>query len=279
MAGRRGGKWSDRPSLGQIEELAGRKIAQFQRSLQAAGLSVPDMPPVPVEYLALTVTELSLRSISRLSHEGRRLAGMLDMDRAEIIYEDNDPTGRQNFTIAHELGHYFLHYLPALELARQPTLFDVPHPELDEKLARSGSRPARFFRCTENELSAANESETEAASITSTPAKIGRQELEDHSTKTHLAKIIRLRELQDRIEWEANIFARSLLMPSELVRRLNKKHAGDVNAMAAELAVTPTALRYRLNGLGLRQDEGKGLGPNYQTGPKTPNSPQQGTFF
>ena len=274
MAGRRGGKWSHRPSLGQIEEQAGRKIAQFQRTLQAAGLSVPDMPPVPVEYLALTVTELSLRSITRLSHEGRRLAGMLDMERAEIIYEDNDPTGRQNFTIAHELGHYFLHYLPALELARQPTLFDTPHPELDEKLARSGSRPARFFRCTENELSADSESEA-----TPTPAKIGRQELEDPGTQVHLAKIIRLRELQDRIEWEANIFARSLLMPSELVRRLNKKHAGDVNAMAAELAVTPTALRYRLNGLGLRQDEDKGLGPNYQTAPKSPNSPQQGTFF
>jgi hypothetical protein len=230
-----------------------------------------------VEYLALTVTELSLRSISRLSHEGRRLAGMLDMDRIEIIYEDNDPAGRQNFTIAHELGHYFLHYLPAVEIARQPTLFDIPHPELDEKLARSGPRPARFFRCSENELAA--ESETEVTPTPAAPSKIGRQELEDPGTQVHLAKIIRLRELQDRIEWEANIFARSLLMPSELVRRLNKKHAGDVNAMAAELAVTPTALRYRLNGLGLRQDEDKGLGPNYQIGPKSPDSPQQGTFF
>jgi len=275
MAQRRSGRWNNRPGLGQIEELAVRKVAEFRRTLQAAGLSVPEIPPVSAEYLALTITELSVRGVLKLSHAGKRLSGMLDMEQAEILYEENDPSGRQNFSIAHELGHYFLHYLPALELAHQPTLFDQSFLyteskiEVDEKL----TRPARFFRC--NEL----ESAIEAESSTIGPAKIGRQALEDPGRQVHMAKIIRLRELEDRIEWEANIFARGLLMPSDLVRWLNKKHAGEVTPMAAELGVTPMALRYRLNGLKLRQDEDKGLGSGYKVTSKDYPTHQQGSFF
>ncbi len=283
MAGWRGGKWRGRPNQGQIEDMAVQKVAEFRRKLQAAGLSVPEIPPVSSEYLALTITELSVRGVEQLLHEGKSLAGMLDMAQAEIVYEEADAPGRQNFTIAHELGHYFLHYLPAVEMARQPTLFDTlnfPHPEPDEKLERAEQpRPVRFFRCSEVELV---EEETDNPSTSPTdakPTRLGRRELEDLQSKTHLAKIIRLRDLANRLEWEANIFARGLLMPSELVRWLSKKHTGDVAAIATELGVTQTALRYRMNGLGLRQDDDKGLGPAYGVRPKSPNSPQQGTFF
>jgi hypothetical protein len=67
---RRIGKWRDRPSLGQIEELAIKKVAEFQQCLVKAGLSVPEIPPIPAEYIALTITELSLRSIKELAHDG-----------------------------------------------------------------------------------------------------------------------------------------------------------------------------------------------------------------
>ncbi len=286
---RRGGKWSGRPSLGQIEDLALKKVAEFQRCLQAAGLSVPEMPPIPAEYIALTITELSLRAMSGLAHDGKPMAGLLDMERGELLYEENDPMGRQNFSIAHELGHYFLHYIPAVDLSRQPTLFDTlefPGPETGVTLERAVTPAARFFRCSDTSVTASateDESGENAMEQPAPPPKImgrlNRKALEKPETKAQLAKAIRSKEIADRTEWEANIFARGLLMPTDLVRSLNKKYAGDVEAMALELGVTQTALRYRLNGLKLRNDENMGLGPAYSNRPKLDDSPTQGSFF
>ncbi|MBN9389276.1 MAG: ImmA/IrrE family metallo-endopeptidase [Chloroflexi bacterium] len=286
---RRGGKWSGRPSLGQIEDLALKKVAEFQRCLQAAGLSVPEMPPIPAEYIALTITELSLRAVDGLSHNGKEMAGLLDMERGELLYEENDPEGRQNFSIAHELGHYFLHYIPAVNLSQQPTLFDAlefPGPEPGVTLERAVTPAARFFRCSEaNVTASASEDDTSENSLEqpATPPKVmgrvSRQALQKPETQSQLAKALRSKEAADRTEWEANIFARGLLMPSDLVRSLNKKHAGDVEAMAQELGVTQTALRYRLNGMKLRHDENMGLGPTYANRPKSDDNPTQGSFF
>ncbi len=285
---RRGGKWSGRPNLGQIEDMAIKKVVEFRHRLQAVGLSVPEIPPIPAEYIALTITELSLRSIKDLSHDGKAMSGLLDMERSELLYDEADPPGRQSFSIAHELGHYFLHYLPAVDLARQPTLFDTlefPSPEPGVKLERAVKPAARFFRCSELAVTATaseDESPDPALDQPEKPLKsgrLGRRELERPEAKAQLAKIIRLKEVADRTEWEANIFARGLLMPSDLVRSLNKKYAGDVEAIAQELGVTQTALRYRLNGLKLRNDENKGLGSAYNARPRTEDTPTQGSFF
>jgi Zn-dependent peptidase ImmA (M78 family) len=294
---RRVGKWSGRPNLGQIEDLAVRKVAEFCRCLQAAGLSVPEIPPVPAEYIALTITELSLRGIKDLSHDGKAMAGLLDMESRELLYEEGDQAGRQNFSIAHELGHYFLHYLPAVNLAQQPTLFDsLEFPGLapGAKLERAVQPAARFFRCSElavtatalssdgSEAESADDEAAEAAPAPAPPARggrVSRRELDQPEAKAHLARLIRLKEEADRTEWEANFFARGLLMPSDLVRSLNKKYGGDVEAIAAELGVTQTALRYRLNGLKLRHDENKGLGAGYNVRPRPDDAPTQGSLF
>jgi Zn-dependent peptidase ImmA (M78 family) len=292
---RRVGKWSGRPNLGQIEDLAVKKVAEFCRCLQAAGLSVPEIPPVPAEYIALTITELSLRGIKDLSHEGKAMAGLLDMESRELLYEEGDPAGRQNFSIAHELGHYFLHYLPAVNLAQQPTLFDsLEFPGLTPgaKLERAVQPAARFFRCSELAVTAtateaaeadtAGDEATEAEAAPAQPAhqgRVSRRELDQPETKAQLVRLLKLKEEADRTEWEANIFARGLLMPSDLVRSLNKKYGGDVEAIAAELGVTQTALRYRLNGLKLRHDENKGLGAGYNLRPRPGDAPTQGSLF
>ena len=277
----RGGKWSGRPNLGQIEEQAVQKISEFRHKLQAAGLSVPEIPPVPVEYIALTITELGVRGVSNLTYEGKSLSGLLDMERGEILYEEHDPPGRQNFTVAHELGHYFLHYLPAMVQAQQPTLFDtLDFPILDPlHLERAEPPSARFFRCMDTVVTP-DSSEEASAEPALSARSLDRRDLENPTSKAQLAKIIRLKEVADRTEWEANIFARGLLMPSDLVRWLNKKYLGEVSAMAAELTVTPTALRYRLNGLGLRQDENMGMTSSNTTRQKSdPPAAEQGTFF
>lgn len=37
------------------------------------------------------------------------VAGYIDLRRNEIVVSDSDGRGRQNFTVAHELGHFLLH--------------------------------------------------------------------------------------------------------------------------------------------------------------------------
>lgn len=286
---RRGGKWTGRPSLGYIEDLALKKVAEFQQCLQAAGLSVPEMPPIPAEYIALTITELSLRAVDGLAHNGKEMAGLLDMERGELLYEEKDPPGRQSFSIAHELGHYFLHYLPAVNLSQQPTLFDAlefPGPEPGVTLERAVTPAARFFRCSETNVTASDTeddngetSSLKPVAVPKTMGRVSRQALQKPETQTQLAKALRSKEVADRTEWEANIFARGLIMPTDLVRALNKEYAGDVEAMAQKLGVTQTALRYRLNGLKLRHDENMGLGAAYSTRPKSDDNPTQGSFF
>ncbi|HEX2914262.1 MAG TPA: ImmA/IrrE family metallo-endopeptidase [Chloroflexia bacterium] len=286
MPGWRGGRWRGRLNKGQIEELAVRKIEEFRRKLKEAGLDIPEIPPIPAEYIALTITELGVRSVKDLSHEGRNLAGLLDMDRGEILYEEADPAGRQNFTIAHEMGHFFLHYEPAVQAAHQPSLFDnleVSQSGSGQKLERASNNFSHYYRCTEQVVTASatvEDGETyQAGEEQQTYGRIGKRQLEEPDSKAYLSEIIRRKELADRIEWEANIFAGGLLMPSDLVRQLNKRLAGDVNAMASELAVSPTALRYRLNGLRLRQDENMGLSTEEASNSANQNTPRQGTFF
>lgn len=276
---RKPGRWPGRPNQDQIELRAIGLVSEFKRRLEEAGLTVPPIPPVPAEYLALTVTDLTLRGVKGLNADGKRLAGMLDPSREEICYEENDLPGRQSFSIAHELGHYFLHYLPAVAEAGQPTLFsEADFEPLDTERSgyfREGEgnkteapKQNSFYRCSESEIGAPEEVQ---------PGKLSKSALSDPEEQAKLAKIIRQKERADRLEWEANIFARGLLMPSDLVRWLNTKHAGDVKAMAEELAVTQTALRYRLNGMGLRQDENMGL--SLKKGKSKKSSHDQGSFF
>jgi Zn-dependent peptidase ImmA (M78 family) len=257
MAKYRGGRWTGRPSLYRIEEMAGNLIGEFRRKLDEAGLEAPEIPPVPVEYLALTLTEFNVRGVIGLNVQGRSLSGLLDPEAGEILYEENEIEPRRNFSIAHELGHYYLHYLPALEQAQQPTLFDLEEPEESE--------PVRYFRCDPSEMENGEEDNSDEL----------RAVLNDAEAQARLAKVIKFKQRADRFEWEANVFASGLLMPRELVSWLNKKHNGELKAMAGELGVSVSAIAYRLNGIGLRQDENKGLRP--KSGEK--KKPGQGTFF
>ncbi len=93
---------------------------------------------------------------------------------------------RDRFTIAHELGHYFLHYL---------------HPK------------------------------REAA------ASFGRGE-------------------RDVIETQANVFASSLLMPTEEFKKAWTRHSGNARAVATQFDVSPVAVEVRAEVLRLRAPSG-----------------------
>ncbi|MEI7554816.1 ImmA/IrrE family metallo-endopeptidase [Candidatus Chlorohelix sp.] len=256
MAGYRGGRWSSRPNLYQIEERAVKLIGEFKSRLEEVGLEMPAIPPVPVEYVVLTLTDFTVRGVKFLECDGRSLSGLLDPEAGEILYEENESQPRQNFSIAHELGHYYLHYIPALELAQQPTLF-----ELEEE---GEAEAVCFFRCDSTEMEEQQDSTLKTI-------------LNDTEAQARLAKIIKFKQRAARFEWEANVFASGLLMPRELVQWLNKKHAGDVKGMAQELGVSVSAISYRLNGMGLRQDEFKGV--RSRKAESRNSTSGQGTFF
>lgn len=117
-------------------------------------------------------------------------AADLDHDEAIVIDDyrkfkiflppDTSPT-RDRFTIAHELGHYFLHF---------------PNAGRPMKATRLGS---------------------------------------------------------DRVEWEANWFAASLLMPAKQFRSGFKQHNGDIVKLARHFGVSEKAAQIRAKALGLIQ--------------------------
>jgi len=72
--------------------------------------------PVDVERLCLQL-ELSIIRTDFVENEaqigGAEISGMLyvyENGKGTIYVREHDPDVRQRFTIAHELGHYFLHY-------------------------------------------------------------------------------------------------------------------------------------------------------------------------
>lgn len=262
-------------NLHEIEALAARQLEEFRARLTRNGFELPPMPPVPVEFMAETVTEFRVQAVRNLRVADRKLAGLLDPGNQEILYEETDLPGRQNFSIAHEIGHYFLHYLPAKQQAELPSLFSQ-----EELAAVTTDEKLQFFRCEESELDIQSQDDTPEADPHDEPANTSplRTALEDPARQVRLAKILRFESHRKRHEWQANTFASALLMPPDLVRWLKTKHGGDLSRMAAELNVSQQALYYRLERL-------KELGDISQANPtrfakKPQNSPsQQGTFF
>lgn len=88
--------------------------AQSARALAAERCShlgttlerVCDMP-----LAAMVLTSGTVDPVPNLTRAGERLAGVLEGNQAcpTILFEQYDPPVRQRFSIAHELGHYFLH--------------------------------------------------------------------------------------------------------------------------------------------------------------------------
>lgn len=79
---------------------------------------VADVPPVPVERVAIALLGLfldeadDLRALPGAPTDQGRLSGMLDAEEMVIWVDRGEArrsTGRRRFTIAHEIGHLVLH--------------------------------------------------------------------------------------------------------------------------------------------------------------------------
>jgi Zn-dependent peptidase ImmA (M78 family) len=67
---------------------------------------------VDVELLAAILFDLGVQKVPDLRVGEREYAGFLDADANLVAVEANHHEHRQRFSIAHEVGHYVLHYLP-----------------------------------------------------------------------------------------------------------------------------------------------------------------------
>jgi Zn-dependent peptidase ImmA (M78 family) len=149
--------------------------------------------------------------------------------RGWILVEKNEPIVRQRFSAAHELGHYVLHFLP---------IFDQPN-----QISPTQSLMLAEKLLPEKELAENSELRVEMS------YEVGGE------SKTYNAPI----DLK-QMEFEADQFAAELLMPTtacqslvqqQLRRRSNIQRDALAIRLAPNLLVSKTAMRRRLESLGL----------------------------
>jgi Zn-dependent peptidase ImmA (M78 family) len=157
------------------------------------------------------------------------LAGFLhtDIHYGSIFVEAEDPLVRRRFSVAHELGHYLLHFQPLLSLAEN-------------------DREYCAFTDT----------------LSHTDALFQDEQAQEQRTPSAKAKSF-VRNQQQllppfvQMEREANQFAAELLMPFDVIEGLLARYAtylrGDdlIWRMATEMLVSGESVHWRLHNLGL----------------------------
>lgn len=136
-----------------------------------------------------TVAEANNVIIKQGDFKHPDISGSYDRKSQTIIVDTDDEPNRQAFTIAHELGHHFLH--------------------------EGKTEKEIYLRYYSEKLS-----------------------FEDK-----------------KVEQQANLFAASLLMPEELIRKEWELHP-DEKLLAKKFGVSQSALHYRLLNLGLPIENG-----------------------
>jgi hypothetical protein len=203
-------------------------IVPLRRLVAAHPLFVDEVSDLCPRVAAAHMRARAGREIVRPTQAEEELAGFLYANAAGgwILVRQGDFLPRRRFTIAHELGHYLLHFLPILEYnaASQPD-----HPlDLSESLP-----PAKEVAKTE---------ETGAGSLVIHGAH-GRQP--------------GMIDGEERLEEQADLFAAELLMPSDVCRALVQQFAPRYGArasvlarrLAGELLVSEAAMARRLREL------------------------------
>lgn len=153
------------------------------------------------------------------------LAGYIYVNKTSghIFVERNDFLVRRRFSVAHELGHYLLHFLPLI--ADGAFVDEYESVEITEALAPSPP-------------------EEDADDLPLGQVHISRQ-----------AERLPPLPPYQQMEREANEFAAELLMPVEVVSELVKRYAADclgddlIWRLSSEMLVSRAAMRWRLHEL------------------------------
>ena len=96
-----------------------RAVAPLQQLIAAQPLVVSEVPKLTHQRAATHLAAHAGRAIIEDGNAAERLAGLLYANAAGgwILVDQEDLLARRRFSVAHELGHYFLHFLPLLEQA------------------------------------------------------------------------------------------------------------------------------------------------------------------
>jgi len=201
------------------------------KGLLAHGLAVDEVSNLTRQKAAQHLAEQTGRQMIKGDISTERLAGFLFANATGgwILVEQRDPLVRRRFTIAHELGHYLLHFLPELEsaLVRQ----DEDLMEFEEQM----SAPPPEKTADENEMGTGQ-------AILSDGIGEGMNALD-----------------QESLEKQADAFAAAILMPETTCQRLIQKYADRgmgaravlARRLASECLVSEAAMNRRLTDLHL----------------------------
>lgn len=238
---------------GAIAELY-RETAMAMPTLQRPIVHLGEL----IRALNLTCEELPGLTRDAASRRLAERGGLLDEDGGErqsplagflyavgedgsIFVEQSDPVARRRFSVAHELGHYLLHFRPLLRILSAQV--GAPVEALDA------------FPKTDDE------SELDALPDGQIVLPLAYAEV--------YAGAFTLPPLA-QMEVEANRFAAELLMPAALVIGLAKRYGAYfgnddlVWRLANELLVSRAAMRWRLRALAWEEsvsaNKGKGVG-------------------
>lgn len=176
---------------------------------------------VDVELLAALLFQLGVQQVPDLRVGEREYAAFLDGDGRLIAVEGRHHPHRRRFSIAHEVGHFVMHYRPQMglftcssrDMEVSASALQGPAPGLHPDGAGGRSRPVPRF------------------------LPPGRP------------RDPRLLHLQR--EYEANLFASELLMPEQPVRAMHRVTGGKLFAMARHFEVSVQAMEIRLERLSL----------------------------
>ncbi|TAK28737.1 MAG: ImmA/IrrE family metallo-endopeptidase [Chloroflexota bacterium] len=213
---------------------AGLKTEGTEVTISPLRLLIAAQPLVVNEVSCLTrhtaATYLAARAGRDMVTSGDStvsLAGFLYANTAGgwILVNQGDPLVRRRFTVAHELGHFLLHFMPLIEAGSANRGDD--NLEFDEELAPPDDS-------------------------THAVAGVGR------ITIDYAAKPIDSTDVE-RFEDEANRFAAGVLMPEKTCRALTNRYTDLCGArrevlarrLASEFLVSQQAIRRRLADLGL----------------------------
>lgn len=207
-----------------IENQAISTLTGSIEEMRNFGLDV-SLPPVPIVELC-QLLQLSVNPEFHLQSQGAKLSGLLRPLEKAIYYEASDILGRQHFSIAHELGHYILHW-----------------PEQQRKYKGKGEYPdaveyvdteavfTRLLEYPEDEI------DTETGVYLSDSSGI-------YTIRTH------------EIETQANYFAQFIMLPENLIRAaaqaiIGLPYATAKHVLAHQFEVSDSAMDLRLRQLGL----------------------------
>ncbi|MGI8549442.1 MAG: ImmA/IrrE family metallo-endopeptidase [Dehalococcoidia bacterium] len=217
-------------AAGLVVHLEQKPVAPLRMIIRGLGLTVDEVTMLTGSSAAAHLEAQARRPMITADIAPDNLAGFLSANASGgwILVESADPLVRRRFTIAHELGHYVLHFMPLLAHAAQ----------------FGGADDVEF---TEALTSAEDDNE-----VISGSGRIIVSEMSDiDSAALH----------PERMEKEANRFAAELLMPETMCRRLVSEVAERVagkrrvaaRRLATEFLVSEVAMRIRLADLGLME--------------------------